>query len=245
MPLTWPDFKYLMTPTKTFLKVTGVCGIVAAAATLTLWLLPYIYGRPTSLPERLDLYGNVLYMTRHWLSFGNVFLVLAASMGLAAARLDRSPGAAMMGMLFFTFYGVAELLGRSTMIFVREYRWAARLVTETDPATRDSLIQAIRRFDEVWGGFYVLLLLCFIFGSFLFGLATRGGSRLQRAVSLFLFLASALAFITLAARYVPFTPLRTIARWGYPMVQPASRFLIGLWLITASRSFPARRSTHV
>jgi hypothetical protein len=140
-----------------------------------------------------------------------------------------------MGMLFLGIYGVAELLGRSTMIFVREYRWTQRFVMETDPAARESLIQAIRYFDEVWRALFVLLLICFILESFLFGLATRGGSRLQSAVSLFLFLASALAVITLAAPHVQFIPLRTMASWGYPIVQPTSRFLIGLWLYTASR----------
>jgi hypothetical protein len=179
------------------------------------------------------LHPNPLYMLRQWMSFLNIFAVLVASWGLAVCQFRRSPGAASTGMLFLLFYGAAELLGRATMLFAREYNWTHALLSTSDEGQRAELLQAITRFDDVWAGLFVLILLTFTAGATLLAWATRGGARLQRATSGFLFAAAGLGLLTLVARYVP--SLRLVASWGYPVVQPASRLLIGLFLLSESR----------
>jgi hypothetical protein len=200
--------------------------------------LPWIYGEPATLTERIALHPNPLYQLRLWLSFLNVFAILYAGWGLAASRLHHSPGAASTGMLFLLFYGAAELLGRSTMIFAREYNWTRALISATNKEERTALLQAIERFDNVWAGLFVLILVSFTLSAALFGWATRGGSALQRATSGFLFAAAVLGIVTLLATLVPH--LRPIASWGYPVVQPASRVLIGAFLLAEAHNVQSK-----
>ena len=225
-----------MTPSRTFLRITGACGLVAGLATFLLSLLPWIYGDPATLEARLALHDNSLYQLRLWLSFLNVFFVVLASWGLTFYKWSSAPARASTGMLFLFFYAVAELLGRSIMIFVREYRWTAQLEDAPTPEARASLLQAITRFDEIFGGLFVLLLICFFVSSLCFGSATSGGAGLERWVSRLLFLASALALVTLLALFIPSPVIRGVATWGYPIVQPLSRFMVGLWLWRAGGS---------
>ena len=219
-----------MRPSNQFLKITGLCGIIAGLATFLLWLLPWIYGSPATLEAHLALHDEPLYIINLWISFLNIFFIVLASWGLTLHKLAAAPGSASTGMLFLLFYAVAELLGRSTMVFVREYGWTARLQTESDPTVQASLLEAIQRFDEIFGGFFVLLLICFIVASFCFGLSTWAGTGLERWVSVLLFSASLLAFVTLGTLYVSSSLLQFVADWGYPLIQPLSRLLIGVWL---------------
>jgi hypothetical protein len=220
-----------MTASSTFFRFTGVAGVTAGFITFLIWVLPFVHGHPASLAERVQLHTNPLYMTRQWLSFLNVFLVLLASWGLVVRRLPKALGAASTGMLFLLFYGVAELLGRSVMIFVREYRWTHQLLLETDSARIEVLQEAIRRFDEIWGGLFGLLLIAFICSASLFAVSMRGGIGLQRVVAWGLTLAAVLGSVTSLSLFVPSSTIRGIAHWGYPLIQPASRFVLGLWLL--------------
>jgi hypothetical protein len=224
-----------MRTSRQFLRATGIAGVGAGLITFLIWSLPALYGPPASFTERVELHTNALYMADQWLSFLNVFLILLASWGLAAQRLSHSPGAASTGMLFILFYGTAELLGRSVMVFVREYRWTHQLLNEEDPTRAAFLRGAIRQFDDVWGGLFGLLLIAFICSASLFAVSLRGGLGLQRLASWGLALAAGLGAVTLLAVYFPSGATRTVARWGYPLVQPASRILIGLWLLQQAR----------
>ena len=148
-----------------FLRAAGLAGVGAGLVTALIWLLPLVYGSPTSLAERVELHADPLFLLRLWLSFINVFLILVASWGLTAHRLRASPGAASTGMLFLVFYGAAELLGRSAMIFTQQYRWIHQLQSETDPERVQALERAVSTFDEVFRGWFPLLLIAFALSS--------------------------------------------------------------------------------
>jgi hypothetical protein len=219
-------------PTREFLRAAGAAGIIAGAVTLVIVILPWVYGEPGSFDDQLALHSNPLYLLDQWLSYVNIFAILTASLGLAAHRLHDSPGAASTGTLFMLFYGAAELLGRSVMIFVREHRWVHALV-EADGQSQAELITLVQGFDAVWSGWFMLILMTFSLAAFLLGWATRGGSRLQQATSWLLFASAGLAIVTFGAVYL--SQLRAIASWGYVMVQPSSRFIMGAFLWSESR----------
>ena len=213
------------------LRAAGLAGVIAGVTTAAIVALPYVYGTPASFEERLALHGDPWYMLRQWLSFLNIFAILLAGWGLAFHRLRASPGAASSGMLFLLFYGATELIGRAVMIFTREYRWVHGL-EGADSETRTALLDSIRTFDAVWSGAFPLILITFTLSAFLFAWATRGGGRFQQVVSMALFAAAALGAVTFVAPYVSW--LRPVATWGYVLVQPASRFIVGLFLLRES-----------
>lgn len=170
---------------------SGIAGLIAGAVTTAIVILPYFYGEPASAHERFQLHGNPWYLLGLWLSFLNIFAILLAAWGLSVHRLRESFGAASSGMLFLLFYGATELIGRSVMIFTREYRWVHGLEGADDVA-KTALLDSIRMFDEIWAGAFPLILISYIFSVFLFGWATRGGDRLQQLMSSLLFAAAAL-----------------------------------------------------
>ena len=221
-----------MRPSKSFLQATGIAGLIAGVLTLGIVLLPQFYDAPTSLAERIALHENDLYHARQWFSFLNVFAILAVGWGLAAHRLRASPGAASTGMLFLLFYGAAELLGRSALIFARDYRWMHELAHAEGPR-RAELLQLIEGFDGIWAGWFVLILITFTLATSLLGWSARGGGGLQRATSWLLFAASALAAITLLSAVVP--GLQAPAGWAYPAIQPPSRLVMGAFLLREAR----------
>ena len=210
---------------------SGIAGVTAGAVTLAIVILPYVYGEPASAQERFELHGNPWYQLSLWLSFLNIFAILLAAWGLSVHRLRESFGAATSGMLFLLFYGAAELISRSVMIFTREYRWVGGLEGADDEA-RAALLDSIRVFDEVWAGVFPLILISHTLAVFLFGWATRGGDRLQQLLSLLLFAAAALGVVYFLAQHVP--ALWPIAAWGYVLIQPTSRLLIGIFLLRES-----------
>ncbi len=214
------------------LFASGIAGLVAGTVTLMIVILPYVYGQPTSFEARLELHNNSWYLLRLWLSFLNIFAILLAALGLAVHGVQRSPGAALSGMLFLLFYGATELIGRSVMIFTREYRWV-HAVQSAEGETRTAIVELIRTFDATWAGAFPLILITFSLSAFLFAWSLRGGRGLQQIACWALFAAAALGAVTLLAPYVP--GLRTVASSGYVIVQPASRFIVGLFLLGAAR----------
>ena len=220
-----------LTRNRAVYRAAGVAGLIAGLVTAAIVVLPYVYGQPTTFQERLDLHGSPWYLTGLWLSFLNIFAILLAALGLTVHRFRESPGAASFALLLLLFYGATELIGRSIMIFTREYRWVHGLDGASDEA-RAALLDSIRAFDEIWGGAFVLILISYTLSVFLFGWATRGGDRLQTLMSSFLFAAAALGLVYLLAPYFPV--LRPIAVWGYVLIQPTSRVLVGIFLLRES-----------
>ncbi len=222
-----------MKANRTFLRFAGICGILAGIFTMLLWSIPLVYGRPSGMEESLALHNNPLYMIRQWISYVNVFFVLIAGLGLTIYKSKTALGSASTGMLFLFIYGVAELMGRSAIIFVRENRWTAQYLSETDPAIKSQLVDLITTFNQVWSGCYSLLLISFALSAIAFAFATRKGQGLERWVCLLLFVSGILALLTFTTQQTGSTTLRTIAFWGYPVIQPLSRVLIGVLLLRA------------
>ena len=221
----------LLDRSRSVFRTAGFAGVLAGIVTAAIVFLPYLYGQPMTFQERLDLHGNPWYLLQMWLSYLNVFLILLAALGLSIHRVLESPGAALSGLLFMVLYGATELIGRSIMIFTREYRWVHALEGASDE-TRLALIDSIRLFDQVWVGAFPLILISFTLSAFLFAFALRGGDRLQRITSAFLIAAGALGIVTFLAMHFP--SLGSVASWGYIVIQSTSRLLVGVFLLKAA-----------
>ncbi len=122
------------------------------------------------------------------------------------------------------------------MIFVREGRWASQWLATTDLEIKASLAQSIQQFDQIWGGLFVVLLVCFIIASLCFWRLTWKGDGLEHWLSLIILAGGITAVITLGARFTGYTWLRNLALWSYPLVMPLSRLLLGIWLLQVANA---------
>ena len=77
---------------------------------------------------------------------------------------------------------------------------------------------------------FLLLLLGFLVGNVLYGISTLYGRGLTRTISWLYFAAAFLTLTILSGELRGPTLPDTISEWLYPLLQPAARFLIGVWL---------------
>jgi hypothetical protein len=217
-----------MTFSRRFYRTTAVCSFISAATTLLLIFLPRFYGPAGSLDERVALIHQPLYQLRAWTYLLHPFVTLAAALGVATALRRFAPGAMVAGFLGFLLWAFTEAAQQTLTLTVYQ-RWAAAY-PQADAAARDVLRLQIASYDLIWDAMFLLLLLGFLAGNILYGSATIRSRGLTRVLGAFYFAA---AFLTLAgiSRELSGPVLPPILEtWLYPLIQPAARFTIGLWL---------------
>jgi hypothetical protein len=217
-----------MTFSRRFYRTTAVCSFISAATTLLLIFLPRFYGPAGSLDERVALIHQPLYQLRAWTYLLHPFVTLAAALGVATALRRFAPGAMVAGFLGFLLWAFTEAAQQTLTLTVYQ-RWAAAY-PQADAGARDILRLQIASYDLIWDAMFLLLLLGFLVGNILYGSVTIRSRGLTRVVGAFYFAA---AFLTLAgiSRELSGPVLPPILEtWLYPLIQPAARFTIGLWL---------------
>src|SRR5262249_6000053 len=108
-----------------------------------------------------------------------------------------------------------------------------------DAAAREVIRNHVAFYDVVWDSMFLLLLLAFLAGNVLLGVAVAHTARVEAKadprtgalamwVAVALWAAAALTFLILLPELGGPTVPRT--DWIYPLTQPAARALIGVWL---------------
>ena len=218
---------------RTFLRTGAVCAVLSAITTFLLWLLPRLYDAPSGFEESISLHANSAYMARWWVNFAHVFLALVSYCAAATVLWSRHRTLAALGLLWFVLWGFTELLGVSINIWAVNRSWRAGFAA-ADAHTREILTTNLMGFSAVWDAMFFLLLVAFFLGTLCFGLAAKG---LEKAVGALLLLAAPLTLGILLGGYTSLTVFTGATEWVYPVLQPVSRALMGLWLWQRSGDF--------
>ncbi|HEX2219086.1 MAG TPA: hypothetical protein VHG35_09790 [Gemmatimonadales bacterium] len=177
-------------------------------------------------------------MARYWTNLVHIFLALTAYAGAALLLARRSPGSSLLGLLFFLLWGFSELLGVSTILFAVNRTWRSAY-TGADPGMQEAYRTLLTGFEAVWDSVFFLLLVAFLLGSLCYGWVARKGVGLERAVGVLFLLAVPLTLAILISGYGgPLWP-GVIVSWTYPVLQPLSRVLLGVWLWNSAEPNPA------
>ena len=213
---------------QTFFRAAAICSFLSAITTLCLIFLPKIYGPATSFDQRIALVQHPLWQLRAWAYLIHPFITVTAALGVAVALRRAAASLVVPGFLGFLVWGFTEA-GQQCLTFALFRRWANQYPA-ADVATRETLRSNIMFYDALWDAMFLLLLLAFFAGNILYALATWRGRGLTRLLSFFYIGA---AFITLdiilGELHGPTIP-GIISFWLYPLLQPAARTLIGVWL---------------
>ena len=233
--------KYAMS---SFLRFTAVCAILTAMTTFLLWLLPKYYPVVNSELDKAMLYQDPFYMGRLWVNFVHILLAFMAYLGTAFIIWQRSRGLALAGFLWFVLWGFTELLGISVLIFAVNYTWR-KAYPNADEAVQALLQQNIDLFMQWWDALFFVLLVFFFLGTLFYGLGTWQGKGLEKVISvLFLFGVPLTIFITISG-YTSIAWPGIVAGVVYPVLQPVSRALLGVWLWSRSRDVIWNRASPV
>ena len=214
--------------TRNFYRATAVCSVISAVTTLLLIFPPKFYGPVTSLELRIAVIENPLYQLRAWAYLLHPFMVMTAALGVATALRRIAAGTVIPGLLCFILWGFTEA-AQQTLTLTAFHRWAVAYRT-ADMVARDTLRAQIAVYDALWDSMFLFLLIGFLIGNVLYGIATHHGHGLTRIISWLYFAAAFLTLTILSGEFHGPTLPEIISAWLYPLLQPAARFLIGVWL---------------
>ncbi|HEV3409588.1 MAG TPA: hypothetical protein VG095_04805, partial [Chthoniobacterales bacterium] len=214
--------------TPSFYRAAAVCSVLSAITTLLLIFLPKFYGPATSFEHRLALVHHPLFQLRAWAYLLHPFLVMTAALGVAAALRRIAANTVVPGFLGFLLWGFTEA-AQQTLTLTVFRRWAVQFAA-ADAATRETLRNNIGIYDAIWDAMFLLLLFGFLAANILYALATLRGVGLTRVLSFFYFGAAFLTLIGISAELQGPTLPPLLSTWLYPLLQPAARVLIGVWL---------------
>ncbi len=212
-----------------FLRLTAFCAFATAVTTLLLWLLPRLYTAPVGFEASVLLHQNPFYMARLWVNFFHLPLALMGYFGLMVVLFRRQALKAAFGLLWFLVWGIVEMVGIAVNIFAVNYNWRASYAA-ADGAARPMLQQNIQAFAAVWDSAFFVLLVAFLLGSLFFAWATAKGTGLEKALSWLLWLAVPLTLLIILSNYAGQQWAGSITAYVYPVLQPVSRFVLGLFL---------------
>lgn len=220
----WNDLSF----PRSFYRTAALCSIASAVTTLLLIFLPRVYGPAASLDERVLFLNNPFYQLRAWSYLLHPFLVLAAALGVAVALWRRAAALVLPGFLGFLLWAFTEA-GQQTLTLTVFHR-LARPWPQADLSAREILRMQIASYDALWDAMFLLLLIAFLIGNVLYGMACLRDRGLTRVLGLFYFGAVFLTLTGIVSELGGPTLPPLLATWLYPLLQPAARLLIGIWL---------------
>ncbi len=218
---------------KRFYRFAAACSFLSAATTLSLIFLPYLYGPASGIEARVQLLDSPAYMLRAWIYLLHPAVVFSAALGVATVVSRHSAGSAVVGLIGFFVWAFTEA-AQQALTLVAFNRWAAAY-PGADAGTRALLESQIATYDAVWDSMFFLLLLGFLVGNLVFGLALVRREGFERLLGALFALVGLLTLLNVSQLLGgPGLP-EALGPWLYPIVQPATRILIGVWLLGIAR----------
>jgi len=208
-----------------------MCWILSSITTLGLIFLPRLIPPAPDFDTQAILVRDPLYMARVWVALIHPLLVLVGALGVLAVRLRDSAGSASAGFVFFFLWAGTEAVQQSLTLVALNWTWRTEYASARDEAAREALRLYVRGFDAVGDGLFFFLLIAFVAANLLYLIAVWGGGALQRSVSICFGLAAGLGVISLVTSFGGGILPAGVMGILYPTIQPAGRFLTGLWLL--------------
>ena len=217
------------------LKIAGISAILTAITTFLLWLLPKLYDAPDNFEASIQLAKNPYYISRLWVNLLHIPLALIAYFGLAYKLRNRELPKVGIGMIWFIIWGAIEMIGISGIIFTVSKNWRANYASASE-TVQATLQNNIDIYFAIWDSMFFVLLIAFLLGTLFYGWATWKGKGLEKILSYLFWLAVPLTIIIMLSGYFGINGLNNLVDVIYPMLQPVSRFLLGLFLLKSTKT---------
>jgi hypothetical protein len=234
-----------------FYRGAAIASVLSALTTLGLIFLPRLYLPAPDFDARMALGTNTAYLLRSWIYLVHPFLVFTAALAVAARCRVRAGGAAALGLAGFALWAGTEAAQQALTKVALDRTWRAAWPA-ADATARDVIRDHVAFYDVVWDAMFLLLLLGFLAGNVFLGAAVartaqgeakaaaRRIGSLAMWVAGVLWAAAALTFVILLPELGG--PALPGTEWLYPLIQPAGRTMIGIWLWREA-AFEARRTS--
>lgn len=122
------------------------------------------------------------------------------------------------------------MMGVCGIIFAVNRKWRAKF-ERAEAMEKEILQSSISGYFAIWDSIFFVLLISFLLGTTSFGWATWKGKGLERWLSYLFWKAVPLTLLIILSRYFGIKWAKGIFGIIYPILQPISRFMLGLHLI--------------
>jgi hypothetical protein len=217
-----------------FYRIAAVCSVLSAFTTLLLIFLPQWFAPAPDFAARMSRVHESAYLLRAWVYLLHPFLVFTAALALALAVRRKTPVLAIAGIAGFLLWAATEA-GQQTLTLFAFDRWREAWHSADAPA-REVIRINVAMYDGLWDAMYMLLLIGFAIGNACLGAALVTGQGLTRLVGGLLLAACALTVVLFVGELGVTLLPSALTEWAYPVLQPAARVLLGLWLWQVARS---------
>lgn len=216
-----------------FYRITAISAFITAITTFLLWLLPRLYEAPQNFEDGLKLASDNFYIARQWINLFHIPFSLTAYFGVAYELRRREMPIAALGFMWFLIWGITEMTGIATIIFAVNKTWRANY--QSASVNQQEIYKAnIETFYSVWDSLFFVLLIAFLLASLFYAWATFNGKGLEKLLSYLFLLAVPLTLLIIMGNYTGISWAGTIVAFIYPVLQPVSRFVMGLFLLRCS-----------
>ena len=218
-----------MSNNSSFLRISSIAAFISAFTTFLLWFLPKLYLSPKNFEDSILLYNNTYYMLRLWVNFIHIPLALTAYFGLVLILFQRQPAKSVFGMIWFIVWGLVEMVGIGILLVSVNFNWRKNYEL-ADELKRNVLKNNIEAFFSIWDSMFLVLLVAFLLGSLFIAWATWHSKGIEKVLSYLLWLAVPLTLLIILSNYANQNWAGEIIAYIYPILQPASRALLGLFI---------------
>ncbi|MEM6907736.1 MAG: hypothetical protein AAF494_03565 [Pseudomonadota bacterium] len=214
---------------RAFFRVAAIGSILSVASTLILIFAPRYYPAMDDFAARMELVNHLAYQLRAWTYLVHPFLVMTAASGLVAAVWQRERVLAILGLTGFGLWAATEAAQQCLTLFAYD-RWRVQWLAG-DPVILATMELRAAIYSSLWDAAYVLLIIGFFIGNLALAWAFWKGEGFDRIVAISLALAAILTLLIIVTEFGgPALLPAALAPLVYPAIQPAGRFVIGLWL---------------
>jgi hypothetical protein len=213
-----------------FFAFAALCSFASVATTLILIFGSTLYPSPETLEDRIALLSNEAFQVRMWAYYLHPIVTFIAALGAYVIAKCHDAGFALLGIVFIGLWAFGEALQQALSIVALNWTWRGTYLA-ADAATQALYRSHMSMFDALWDGLFFLLLSGFVLGSLFMGVALLRARGFDLLIGALFLVVSALAMLNFMAGYNGPPWAGAIANAAYPWIQPATRALIGVWIL--------------
>jgi hypothetical protein len=215
-----------------YLRLAAVCSVLGAITTILLIYLPNPVAE--DFEAMVLLHQSNLHLAKLWILFLHPQFNSLAVMGITVLLLKRYPVTIIPGTLFILVWAISEMAQQAYMIDAVNQLWRPGYLQAADEATRQALYTQLVGAEAIRDSLYFLVIYGFGLGTLLFGLALRKTDHLGSWIGVTFIFIGILSISSFARYYLGMDfltgPVDRIYDWIYPVLQPAVRIALGVWL---------------
>jgi uncharacterized membrane protein len=219
-----------------FIRIAGCCCVISSVTTLGLIFLPKFFPDAQDFDARARLILDPVYVARRWVALVHPLIVLVGALGVATVRFKEAAGSALAGFVFFLLWAGTEAVQQALTLVAVDWTWRPEYLAATSEAQRAALKGYIVGFEPLSDGLFFVLNIAFVCANICYVIAVWGRQSFQRVIAIAFGVGGFLGIVSLLTSFGGEVLPPAVMAVLYPLLQPAARFLTGIWLFNTART---------